>query len=289
MKRDPRTDAAIRQAIDGGLAFLDSRPSLHGSVMNRIKGEKTMNRKIIPCAVLALCILLSSLAALAAGRSYVIQYLFGKETESPIALEMAQKVQPTGHVQRSEGLVCTVQDAYFDGGRLAVGLGFAADRHVYLVAQELLVNGETVDYAEYGSSVEEFWVGSVPPMGPLPEGERIHGIECVFREALPQGETVQVTLRMAMLAPRQGVQPVDTYQPDNAALWAEIDAALAAGLTPVSLDEPWEVLVGAGWFGNDFDRTAPLARPLCDVDALVDFACMQVVDTLEITFALMAQ
>ena len=60
---------AIRREIDESFAFLDARPSLRHRIINEIKGENIVKKKLSVGLVLALAIILISVAALAWGLS----------------------------------------------------------------------------------------------------------------------------------------------------------------------------------------------------------------------------
>ena len=262
---------------------------LYTSFEKRGKRERMIVKK--RCSVvfiLFLLIMMNSLAALACSHSYVIQYLFGENMESDAAQMMEVQVQPVDYVQRSETTVCTVKDGYFDGRTLAVGMGFQTDRHIYLVGDEVKVNGNWVDYLEYGSSIEEMWVGNTPPNKEINPSEKIHGIQYIFSQSLQKGEPAEVTMCMTMLVPKTGVELIDIYQADKSKMWTEIDAAYENGLTPIDANEPYEVLIGTGWWNGKLDTTRELNKPYCNVDALVEYANMEVVDTVAVTFTLKA-
>ena len=95
-------------------------------------------------------------------------------------------------------------------------------------------------------------------------------------------------MQITLLKPRQGVKAVDIYQESHLAMWTEIDAAYDKGLTPVSVDEPYEVLISTGWH-ETLDRTNAYQGPFCDTESLVRYANMEVVDTVEVTFVLNVQ
>ncbi|MGN0995608.1 MAG: hypothetical protein ACI4PG_01730 [Candidatus Ventricola sp.] len=96
-------------------------------------------------------------------------------------------------------------------------------------------------------------------------------------------------LSITMLTPQKGVQEVDIHQADKPSMWAEIDAAYASGLTPFCADEPYEVLVSSEWWDGNPDLLNAFSKPYCDADALVQYANMDVLDTLEVKFTLSVQ
>ena len=285
---------AVQKALNQDAAFIQPNPYLAQRVLNQAHeaqrtGGSALKKKLSTGLILLAVLLMSSLVALACSHSYVIRFLFGRDIESDQAQAMAAQVQPIDYVQRSGATVCTVKDAYFDGKTLAVGLGFRTDRPVYLVGEELQLNGEWIDYLAYSTSIEEMWVGNDAPHLEKPGEEAIHGVSYDFARPLPKGETVDVTLRLFLLAPRSGVQLIDTEQEDKAAMWAAIDDAFRQGLTPVSADEPYEVLISTGWWAGSLDVQEGLQKPLCDRDALEHYANMVLLDKVEVTFRLNAQ
>lgn len=292
---DIKDKQIVQRVFDTSLSGIQEDPWMAQRILNNAHQKQGMGgirvkNKISVGLVLIVLIMMSSLVALACGHSYVIQFLFGKNTEGSDAQEMASQVQAINYVQRSDTAVCTVKDAYFDGETLAIGLGFKSDRHLYLVADELKVNGGWVDWVEYGANIEEMWVGNTPPTLEKDAAESVHGMYCVFSNPLPKGETAEVTLRITLLAPETGVQPVDVYRDDKPAMWAEIDAIYDQGITPIDADEPYEVLISSDYWVGEVDLTSsPLSKPYCDVNALVYYANMEVIDTMEVTFVLNAQ
>lgn len=292
---DNKDKQIIQRVFATSLSGIQEDPWMAQHILNTVHqkhkvGGIHVKKKVSVGLILFVMLMMSSLVALACGHSYVIQFLFGRNSESTEAQEMASQVQAIDYVQRSGAAVCTVKDAYFDGETLAIGLGFKSDRHIYLVTDEMKVNGSQVDWAEYGGNVEEMWVGNTPPTVEKDADESVHGMYCVFNNPLSKGETAEVTLRISLLAPKKGVQPVDVYRDDKPAMWAEIDAIYDQGLTPIDADEPYEVLVSSDYWVGAVDLTSsPLSKPYCDVNALVHYANMEIVDILEVTFTLNAQ
>lgn len=272
-------------------ASVQPNPYLAQRVLNmahetQATGGFVEKKKLPVGLIFALVVLMSSFVALACNQSYVIQYLFGKNIDSEEAQRMECQVQSIDFVQNSETTVCTVKDAYFDGKTLAVGIGFETDRPVYLVSDEVRVNGEQVDYIEYGSSIEEMWVGNQAfPQGYTAMMEQVHGVEYIFNRPLSKGEKAEVTMQITMLVPKNEVEIVDIYQEDHQTMWAQIDYAYEKGLTPISFDEPYEVLISSGWH-NALDKSEAYQGPMCDVDSLVQYANMEVIDAVELTFVL---
>lgn len=281
----------VHKGIDRQCESLTSDPYRVQRVLNMAHetqgtGGFVVKRKLPIGLIFVLIVLLSSIVAFACNHSYVIQYLFGRNMDTEEAQRIEGEVQTIDFVQSSETTVCTVKDAYFDGKTLAVGIGFKTDKPVFLASEEVKVNGEWVDYIEYGSSIEGMWVGNQAfPQSYSAMVEQIHGVEYIFNRPLPKGEKAEVTMQITLLGPKNGVEVVDIYQEDHQTMWAQIDAAYENGMTPISVDEPYEVLISSGWHGL-LDRADAYHGPVCDVDSLIQYANMEVIDTVELTFML---
>ena len=281
----------VHKGIDRQCESLTSDPYRVQRVLNMAHetqgtGGFVVKRKLPIGLIFVLIVLLSSIVAFACNHSYVIQYLFGRNMDTEEAQRIEGEVQTIDFVQSSETTVCTVKDAYFDGKTLAVGIGFKTDKPVFLASEEVKVNGEWVDYIEYGSSIEGMWVGNQAfPQSYSAMVEQIHGVEYIFNRPLPKGEKAEVTMQITLLGPKNGVEVVDIYQKDHQTMWEQIDAAYENGMTPISVDEPYEVLISSGWHGL-LDRADAYHGPVCDVDSLIQYANMEVIDTVELTFML---
>lgn len=281
----------VHKGIDRQCESLTSDPYRVQRVLNMAHetqgtGGFVVKRKLPIGLIFVLIVFMSSIVAFACNHSYVIQYLFGRNMDTEEAQRIEGEVQTIDFVQSSETTVCTVKDAYFDGKTLAVGIGFKTDKPVFLASEEVKVNGEWVDYIEYGSSIEGMWVGNQAfPQSYSAMVEQIHGVEYIFNRPLPKGEKAEVTMQITLLGPKNGVEVVDIYQEDHQTMWAQIDAAYENGMTPISVDEPYEVLISSGWHGL-LDRADAYHGPVCDVDSLIQYANMEVIDTVELTFML---
>ncbi|MBQ3157233.1 MAG: hypothetical protein IJB81_10005 [Clostridia bacterium] len=95
MKHDMQPDNVIRQEINAGLSFLDSRPSLHNDIMRQIKGEKVVNKKVSLALVLTIILVLGTLTALA------VELLTGMQIVEQFAVPMAQKNDSEPYMQES--------------------------------------------------------------------------------------------------------------------------------------------------------------------------------------------
>ena len=288
---DRKDKQIVQQVFDSSLSGIQDDPWMAQRVLSKAHeapgtGGFIVKKKLPVGLIFILIVLMSSIVAFACNHSYVIQYLFGRNMDTEKAQSIEGKVQTIDFVQSSETSVCTVKDAYFDGKTLAVGIGFKTDKPVFLASEEVKVNGEWVDYIEYGSSIEGMWVGNQAfPQSYTAMEEQIHGVEYIFNRPLPKGEKAEVTMQITLLGPKNGVEVVDIYQEDHQTMWAQIDAAYENGMTPISVDEPYEVLISSGWHGL-LDRADAYHGPVCDVDSLVQYANMEVIDTVELTFML---
>ena len=281
----------VKKALEQDAAFIEPNPFLAQRVLGMAHGATNgglkVKRKVSAGLVLALVMLMSAVVALACNYSYVIRFLSDRIEDAGQAQRMEGMVQPLGMEFSSTTATCTIEDAYFDGKTLALGIGIQTERPVYLSGTEVQVNGGWIDYAENGGSIEDMWAGN-SPYPQVDAAEQIHGIEYTFMEPLPKGETANVTLRMTLLVPQNGVAEVDIYQEDHEAMWAQIDAAYEAGLTPISADEPHEVLIPSVWH-DTLDKTQGYQGPLNDVDSLERYANMEEMYTLKATFMLEAK
>lgn len=95
MKHDTQINHIIRQEIDAEFARLDVRPSLHSTVMSRIRGERPVRRKAPLALVLVLLLALGTLTAVA------IELLTGRQIIEQLAVPMAQENDTEAYVQES--------------------------------------------------------------------------------------------------------------------------------------------------------------------------------------------
>ena len=102
----------LRREIDESLSFLDSRPSLHYSIMKKIEGERTVKKKLSVATVLMIVLLLACTVALAATylwQDYLIdvkrqEYSVGDYCDWPDAMRitLASDLVQMGHIPHSE-------------------------------------------------------------------------------------------------------------------------------------------------------------------------------------------
>ena len=187
-----------------------------------------------------------------------------------------------------------VKDAYFDGETLAIAIQFNTDRPLYLINEDAKLDGEWIDYHTCGTSLEETFVGHAASPQRFSPIEDVRAFYYELSRPLPKGEEVDVTINFTMLTPKTGVEIVEAYRKDNAAMWAQIDAIAEKGLTPIANDSQtgWNprVLLGSACHDpNCWEETDNYHGPLCDEEALVQYANMEVIDHVELTFPLTVQ
>ena len=252
------------------------------------KETMLQKNKLILLIALAV-ILLSSTIALAYNHSYVLQYLFGKRGDAGETQELEAQVQPIEYAYENGNIACTVKDAFFDGQNLAIGVGFRTDRPLYMIGEDPKFNGEWIDFNEAASTMDARFLGGVTSPQRFPVMEEITGMRYVLNRPLPKDEEVEVSLKITLLTPINGVEKVDTEQEDHPAMWAAIDAAREKGLTPIScVDVPGQVLISNAQHGY-CDPESAYNGPYCNVEALVEYANMEVLDTVKLEFTLVAQ
>ncbi len=294
---DNRNKQIIQQVFETSLSGIEEDPRLAQRVLNKAHeaqgmGGALVRRKWSVGLVLVILIVMSSLVALACNHSYVIQYLFGRNMDSDDAQLAQTKVQLIDYEQKSDTSVCTVKDAYFDGETLAIGVGFKTDRPLYLVSEETKIDGEWIEWVEASGSMEERFLGNVASPQRFDEMEEITGVKYLLSRPLPKGKEVEVTMKITMLTPREGVEEVDVWQEDKENMWAQIDAIRDRGWTPISGPGPhneWHMaLISQTPTGNSHAACA-YHGPYGDVEALIEYANMEVVDVVELTFRLKTQ
>ena len=107
--------------------------------------------------------------------------------------------------------------------------------------------------------------------------------------------TVDISLGLTLLTPKAQLEHIATYGEDSAAVWAKIDAAIAAGRTPIEADDPWHVLIPSAamreMWGDEWNDGWP-AQTLRVIRNMPDYAAqvnMDVLDSFTLDFTLQAQ
>jgi hypothetical protein len=248
----------------------------------QMRGEIKVKKKLSVGLVLLIAFLLIAGMALALTHSYVLEYLYGNHREQ--TMEQQESVQSIGLVHTNAGVQTSVKDALFDGKTLSVGLTFEAKEQVYIITDSISVDGIPVELDT--SSLEGRWAENNPFQT---ESSRlaIRGFSGNLAEALSsQKVTAEVDIKLTLLKPQSQLHAIDTYNEDQRAMWTEINASVAAGETPVDQDEPYPVLVGSAWFGDDFNTDSPVQYPLNTAEAYEQCANMSIIDKFDLTFTL---
>ena len=120
----------------------------------------------------------------------------------------------------------------YDGdGGVSARVAFTPTEPLYVVTGYFRFGGEALTVSQ--SNTEGHWA--------QPGAETTLVLDS---EAVPQKEWPFYEALLIFLAPEKGTRQIEVNSPDAL---SEIDAALAAGLTPVGAEEPHPVLVGSDW------------------------------------------
>ncbi|MDD3409380.1 MAG: DUF4179 domain-containing protein [Eubacteriales bacterium] len=256
-------------------------------------------KKTKPVAALVLAAVLAlALAgvAYAAVQSGVLRYLFGETVPTARQQEMVQTV---GASHESDGITTTLSDLVFDGRELSFGLQFALTRNAFVVVDQVTING--VRAYEINSNLSDMWLCA--PLEPLESacsrGVTVSIDKAYFDEAdyaaleqayqqIQQTGTADVSVALSLLTPKGELAPVNIYTNDTAAMWEQIDAAIAAGQTPISQDEPFEVMPGSAALGDEFHKGLPAQHPMGNADAYAAYANMTILDAFSMDFSISA-
>lgn len=278
-------------------AFSSVPPVVHARIAGTLKEVKTMKKaKPIPALLLAaVLVMLLTGAAYAAVQSGVLAFLFRNSEPSPRQKEMVQDV---GLSHESDGVTATVTDAVFDGRELSIGFMFHSMRNAYAVVDHVTING--VAAYRYNDSLSDMWLNRNPFASG--EGDYAKGLSAtidpeycfepeqaalrqVYREIEETGHA-DISVGLSLLIPAQSLQTVDIYGDDTAAMWKAIDAVCAAGDTPISSDEPFELLTGSAFLGDEFRDSLPNQHPLDDADSYIQYSNMIALDRFTLDFSL---
>ena len=279
-------------------AFSDVPPAVHARVLNTLQEVKTVKRaKPITALVLA-AVLIMALAgvAYAAVQSGVLDYLFGDR--QPTAKQQ-QMVQTIGSTHESDGVTTTLTDVVFDRRELSFGLQSDLTKNAFVVVDHVTIDG--VQAYETNSNLSDQWLCT--PLGDV-DSPQSYGVtasidsiyfeeadraklESVYQQMMQNGKA-DISVGLILLVPRASLVSVDAYNADTAAMWQQIDAAVAAGNTPISADEPYEVLPGSAVLGDEFHMGLPSQHPIGDASAYADYANMTVLDTFSFDFSIAA-
>ncbi|HPJ03156.1 MAG TPA: DUF4179 domain-containing protein [Candidatus Limiplasma sp.] len=277
-------------------AFPAVPPMVHARVSDTLKEIKTMKRTKPVAAILltAAVVALFTGVAYAAVQSGVLDFLFKNKEPSQQQVEMVQELDL---IHESDGVTTTLTDAVFDGRELSLGLTFQADRNVFTVINSVTING--IDAYRTNDNLGDMWL--YPPFSDG-DGEYAKGLtatidkeymdsdmhaqlDWMYEQIAINGQA-DISVSLSLLVPRQSIVPVDTYAEDTAAMWQAIDAAIAAGDTPVALDEPYEMLIGSAALGDEFDDSLPSQHILDSASTFMAYANAATLDRFTLDFTL---
>ena len=290
--KDMELQKRIENAVDTTLVSLDLSSDQCDTIVNTVreKGKKQnfnyhhggyMKPRFSLALVLVIILLLITVTAVATNYSYVVQYLFPKNKESMEHVE--EFVQDIDIVQNGKATT-VVKDALLHDNQLSIGLSFASDQPLYIVTNSISVDGVPIEISQ--SSVEGQWInGEIAPSDAV---FGIHGLTLDL-ENVPISDKEQsvIRLQMILLAPNKEVTPVDIYADNTEDAWHQIDSIVSAGMTPISADEPYELLVGSGWMiANDYDLADGIQHPLDAITDFVKYSNVTVADEIDVTFTI---
>jgi hypothetical protein len=272
----------VKRAIDTNLSSLQVMDRDIAAIMNNVREGKKVKKKISVGLVFLIAFLLIAGMAFAMAHSYVLEYLYGNNSEQTV--EQQKSVQAIGLVHTNAGVQTSVKDALFDGKTLSVGLTFETKEQIYIITDAISVDGIPVELDT--SSLENCWAGNNPFQS---ESSRfnVRGFSGNLAETLSsQKSTAEVDIKLTLLTPQSQLHAIDTFNEDQSAMWTEINASVAAGETPVDQDEPYPVLVGSAWFGDGFNIDSPVQYPLNTAEAYKQCANMSIIDEFDLTFTM---
>ena len=286
-------------------AFSPVPPVVHTRITQTLEEIHHMKKRKVSVAFVLAAVLTLALAsaAFAAAQSGVLRFLLGDTTPNAAQQQM---VQPVGLSHQSKDMTVTVTDAVFDGAQLSLALDFSRGQGVYALIDHLTINGINV-FLNY-DNLDDAWL--IDPYA-MQDGAVIRGLcgdwsrrnledEDLARypEAMQRMQdtgTVDISLGLTLLTPKAQLEHIATYGEDSAAVWAKIDAAIAAGRTPIEADDPWHVLIPSAamreMWGDEWNNEWP-AQTLRVIRNIPDYAAqvnMDVLDSFTLDFTLQAQ
>lgn len=270
----------FHEAIDTTLSGLQSDPWLAQRVVNRERtSEPVVKKKLSVSLVMVIVLMLLAVAALAATGSYVLQYLRYRDDIHE------EDVHPIDQTFTDDNALIRVVDSYYDGESLSVGMEICSEKPAYLTVESICVNGNEYDLSE--SNIEDMWV-SYPPEIDRKASTDAHGFTICFDSIELQGPSSHVEMHLSLLVPTQKVCLIETESENHMKSWHNIDEAIQRGETPVESEEPFQVLVGSEWFGDDMvDFNNPVQRPVNATDAYVDASNMTLLSEQVLSFDVM--
>ncbi|MBQ7850291.1 MAG: DUF4179 domain-containing protein [Clostridia bacterium] len=115
------TNQAVRAAIDDCLSGVESMPSVRAQVLNQVRGEVKVKKKLSMGIVFAMLLtVLMAGAALAAGLGLFGQ--IGERENSDARLPALERVAESvgASFTTDEGVTITIDQAYYDGSRVFI-------------------------------------------------------------------------------------------------------------------------------------------------------------------------
>ncbi len=272
---------SIKEALDNTLSLLQTKSLNANALLAQAKGGKKVKRKLSVAFVTAAILILCLATAFALSSGYVLQYLFPRDEAQRKNAE--QYVQRVEIIQNSAASSTAIRDALIHDGKLSVGLSVSGDLPIFVVTQSICIDGQTVEVDN--STIENQWAAGNPAAGGKAQPRALGFTVDLSRTAKSGAGIRTVRVVASLLSPVKGVKQVDVQKDDISAVWSEIDAVVAEGMTPVSLYEPYETLVGSEWMlKNRYDKAAGIQYPLGAVKDYLDYANMKLIDRIDVSF-----
>ena len=279
--REELNREAFHDAIDETLSGLHENPFLAQRVMAQAneKEDIVVKKRLSVGFMLVAVLMLLAVAAMAVTGSYVLQYLRYKDSIHE------EDIHPIDQTFTDEDVLIHVVDSYYDGESLSVGMEIRSEAPAYLTVESIYVNGNEYDLSE--SNIEDMWV-SYPPEIDRRASTDVHGFTICFDGIELQGPSSHVEMHLSLLVPTQKVCLIETESENHMNSWRNIDEAIQRGETPVDSEEPFQILVGSEWFGDDMvDINGPVQRPVNASDAYVDASNMTLLSEQLLSFDVM--
>lgn len=271
----------IRVALDTTLSGLQDDPWLARKVLDDAKGEVKVKKKLSLGLILILTLVLVAITAFAVTHSYVLEYLFGTNSEVKETYEAS--VQGLNIIHKGNEVTTTIKDALVIDDTVSFGLSFEASGQMYIVTDSVTVNG--IDCEVNTSSLESQWVGN-NPNGEIVSPLIVHGYTVSIPAEVSLTESICVRLRLKLLKPAISTCFINTDSENKLVMWKEIDRAVSEGNTPIDLYEPYYVLVSSAWLGEEFSDNEEAQYPLNSATALINYSNMILVDEVDETLLL---
>lgn len=271
----------IQRALNNTLSSLYVSDWDASLLLAQAKGGRKTKRKWSAALMAAAMLVLCLATAFALSSSYVLQYLFPRDKAQRKNAE--KYVQPIEITQNSAASVTAIRDALIHDGELSIGLSVSSDLPIFVITQSIYIDGQAVDVDH--STIENQWAAGNPATGNKAQPHALGFTVDLSRAAESNAGMRSVRIVASLLSPIKSVKQVDIQKDDVSAVWHEIDAIIAKGMTPVSLYEPYETLVGSEWMlKNQYDTAGGIQYPLGAVKDYLDYANMKLVDQIDVSF-----